>query len=68
MIAKGEMTPGALYQRSYDEGKASFLDLLDAQRDLIETRMEDIETLFAYRFAWGRLSRAVGRDLMIEEN
>jgi len=55
-------------QKSYDEGKASFLDLLNAQRDLIETRMEEIEALFAYRSAWAQLLRAVGRDLKAEEN
>jgi len=49
-------------QRSYDAGKVSYLDLLEAQRDMIEIDIEYIETLFAYRSAQVELFYAAGED------
>ena len=49
--------------RSYDEGKASYLEVLSAQRTLLETRVEYADILFAYREALAALDRAMGGDL-----
>ena len=50
-------------RRGYEEGKVSYLELLEAQRALTETRMEYAQTLFNYRSALATLERAVGGDL-----
>lgn len=49
-------------QRSYDEGKVSYLDFLGAQRDIIEIDIEYIENLFEYRSAQVQLFHAVGKE------
>jgi cobalt-zinc-cadmium efflux system outer membrane protein len=49
--------------RSYDEGKASYLEVLSAQRTLLETRVEYADIQFAYREASAALDRAMGGDL-----
>ena len=49
--------------RSYDEGKASYLEVLSAQRTLLETRVEYADIQFAYREASATLDRAMGGDL-----
>jgi cobalt-zinc-cadmium efflux system outer membrane protein len=49
-------------RRSYDEGEATYLDLLEAQKDLIETSIEYAETLFEYRLARTQLFHAVGQN------
>ena len=49
--------------RSYEEGKSSYLELLEAQRTWIETRVEYAEVLFAYRAAEAALERAIAGPL-----
>ncbi|MCZ6632374.1 MAG: TolC family protein [bacterium] len=49
--------------RSYREGKASYLDLLEARRTLTESRIEYAEALFHYRVSLTRLEQAVGGSL-----
>jgi outer membrane protein TolC len=49
--------------QSYQEGKATYLALLEAQRALAEVREEYAEALFNYRWALSTLERAVGGDL-----
>ena len=48
--------------RSYEEGKATYLELLEAQRVLTETRIEYAETLYNYRSALAALERSTGGD------
>ena len=48
---------------SYREGKATYLELLEAQRTLMEIHVEYAETLFACRSSLAELERAVGTDL-----
>jgi len=48
---------------SYQEGKASYLELLEAQRALTETRVEYAQALFNHRSALAALERAVGGNL-----
>ena len=45
---------------SYEEGKSSYLELLEAQRTWVETQVEYAEVLFEYRSAEAALERAVG--------
>lgn len=45
--------------RSYDEGKATYLELLEAQRTLTETQVEYAQALFDYRVATAQLERAI---------
>ena len=49
-------------QRSYDEGKVSYLEFLEAQRDMIEIDIEYIETLFEYRSAQTQFFHAIGKE------
>ena len=51
--------------RSYEEGKATYLELMDAQKALTETRIEYTETLFNYRSAVIGLERYIGKDIEI---
>jgi outer membrane protein TolC len=46
--------------RSYVEGKASYLEVLDSQRSLLHTRIEYANILFNYRKARAALERACG--------
>lgn len=48
---------------SYQEGKASYLELLEAQRALTETSVEYAQALFNHRSALAALERAVGGNL-----
>ena len=48
---------------SYREGKATYLELLDAQRVLMEVREEYADALFQHRTALADLERAVGGHL-----
>jgi cobalt-zinc-cadmium efflux system outer membrane protein len=48
---------------SYRQGKATYLELLEAQKTLAVVRAEYVEALFAYRSAFAKLERAVGSDL-----
>ena len=46
--------------RGYQEGKTTYLDLMEAQRALIEVREEFATSLFEYRSALARLEWATG--------
>ncbi|HIF13377.1 MAG TPA: hypothetical protein EYQ82_10345, partial [Dehalococcoidia bacterium] len=48
---------------SYDQGKATYLDVIDAQRTLLRTRTEYAGILFTYRETWTALERAAGGGL-----
>ena len=45
--------------RSYDEGKLTYLELLETQRTWIETQIEYAHALFAYRATTAALERAI---------
>ena len=49
--------------RSYDEGKLTYLELLEAQRTWIETQIEYAQVLFQYRAATAALERAIAGPL-----
>ena len=49
--------------RSYDEGKLTYLELLEAQRTYIETQIEYSHVLFEYRTATAALERAIAGPL-----
>ena len=49
--------------RSYDEGKLTYLELLEAQRTYIETQIEYAQALFEYRAATAALERAIAGPL-----
>ena len=53
----------AVVGRSYDEGKSTYLELLEAQRTWIETRVEYAHALFEYRAATAALERAIAGPL-----
>ncbi len=48
---------------SYRQGKATYLDLLEAQRTLTETRIANFESIFDYRRALAELEQATGGSL-----
>ncbi len=48
---------------SYQEGKASYLELLESQRALTDTRVEYAQALFNHKSALAALERAVGGNL-----
>jgi cobalt-zinc-cadmium efflux system outer membrane protein len=50
-------------QEGYRQGKFGFLDVLDAQRTLFETRDQFLETLTAYHKAVADIERLVGEGL-----
>jgi len=52
--------------RSYAEGKATYLELLEAQRTLTGVREEYAEALFNHRTAVADLERAVGEESILE--
>jgi outer membrane protein, heavy metal efflux system len=49
--------------RSYDEGKATYLDLLEAQRTLNQIQIEYAEALFEHRAAKAQLDWAIAAPL-----
>jgi outer membrane protein, heavy metal efflux system len=49
--------------RSYEEGKATYLELMDARKALTETRIEYTETFYDYRLSVISLERAIGIDI-----
>ena len=53
----------AVAGRSYDEGKLTYLELLEARRTWIETGMEYAHVLFEYRAATAALERAIAGPL-----
>lgn len=54
-------------QESYSHGKASYLDLLGAQKTLMASRIEHVEALLAFRTAIAELELAVGANLTLPE-
>ena len=48
---------------SYDEGKATYLEVLESQRTLLQTRTEYTDILLTYREARAALERAAGGEL-----
>ena len=48
---------------SYDQGKSTYLEVLEAQRVLNSTRFDYAESIFNYRSALSNLERAVGKDI-----
>ena len=56
----------AVARRSYDEGKATYLELLETQRTWIEARMEYAHVLFDYHAATAALERAIAGPLTAE--
>jgi len=48
---------------SYKEGKATYLELLESERALTDSRIEYAETLFNFRSSLAALERAVAGDL-----
>ena len=68
ILFQGQILPEAerafeVAGRSYDEGKLTYLELLEAQRTYIETRMEYAHVLFEYRAATAALERAIAGPL-----
>lgn len=55
-------------RKSYDEGKARYLELLEAQREWADTQTEYVETLYEYRAAKAQLAHATGTLLESQEN
>jgi cobalt-zinc-cadmium efflux system outer membrane protein len=49
--------------RSYEEGKATYLEVLEAHRALAETQLEYAQTLLDFSIARTELERAVGGSL-----
>lgn len=49
--------------RSYEEGKATYLEVIETQRALAETRLEYAQTMLAFSVAQTELERAVGGAL-----
>ncbi len=62
LLRQAELSQEAVV-RSYAEGKASYLEVLDVQRTLLETRREYATAAFAYREALSSLDRATGGQL-----
>jgi outer membrane protein TolC len=64
----GELLPKSrqsveVSQSSYEKDKASFLDLLDAERSLRDVKVKYYQALAEYESALADLERAVGADL-----
>ena len=51
--------------RSFREGKANYLDVLDAQRTLTETREQQVEALAAYHQARAEVEALIGQPLEV---
>ncbi|MCE2447735.1 MAG: TolC family protein [Candidatus Latescibacteria bacterium] len=68
ILFQGQILPEAkrafaVAGRSYDEGKLTYLELLEAQRTYIETQIEYAQALFEYRMATAALERAIAGPL-----
>ncbi len=68
VLFQGQILPEAkrafeVAGRSYDEGKLTYLELLEAQRTWIETQIEYAQALFEYRAATAALERAIAGPL-----
>jgi cobalt-zinc-cadmium efflux system outer membrane protein len=53
----------AAIQRSFGEGKSSYLDLLDAQRTLVEARGKQVEALATYHIARATVEAVIGQSI-----
>ena len=67
-LFRGQILPEAerafeVAGRSYDEGKLTYLELLETQRTYIETQIEYAQALFEYRTATAALERAIAGPL-----
>ena len=67
-LFKGELVPKSrqgveVSRTSYEKDKASFLDVLDAERSLRDVKLDHTRALAAYASALADLERAVGADL-----
>lgn len=62
LIPAAQRTYGAV-QEAFGQGQVSFLDVLDAQRTLIELRQERLDTLAAYRGAAANAQGLIARPL-----
>ncbi|HYV50318.1 MAG TPA: TolC family protein, partial [Dongiaceae bacterium] len=51
-----------LARRGFEGGKFGYLDLLDAQRSLIEVKREYLEARISYDEAVGRIESLLGRE------
>ena len=65
---KNEVLPGAqsafdAASEGYRQGKFSYLDVLDAQRTLIEAKIKHLEALSAYHKAKTDIERLIGEEL-----
>jgi len=65
---KKDVVPGAqsafeAAQEGYRQGKFSFLDVLDAQRTLVEARSQYIESLNAYHISIAEIERLIGDSI-----
>jgi len=47
----------------YQQGKFSYLEVLDAQRTLFDAENRHVETLVNYHFARSQIERLIGKDL-----
>lgn len=68
VLLRGELLPKseqnvAVSRANYEKGKASFLDLLDAERSQRDLKLKYYQALAQYESAVADLERAVGRDL-----
>lgn len=68
MALKNDVVPGAqsafdAAQKGYREGKFGFLDVLDAQRTLVEARGQYLGALGNYHKAKADVERLIGQDL-----
>jgi outer membrane protein TolC len=67
-LFKGELVPKSrqsveVSRASYEKDKATFLDLLDAERSLRDVKLDHTRALADYASALADLERAVGADL-----
>jgi cobalt-zinc-cadmium efflux system outer membrane protein len=54
-------------RESYEQGKATYLELLAAQQTLNASRIDRVEALFAHQQAVAELEFSVGTDLSTQE-
>jgi len=71
-IMKKEIVPQAerslqIAQSGYDQGRFSYLDLLDAQRTLLEVSRENIEAAYSLHSYINSIERLLGAPLSNQE-
>lgn len=67
-VLEKDVLPGAqsafeAAQEGYRQGKFSFLDVLDAQRTLVEAKSQYIESLNAYHISIAEIERLIGESI-----